>query len=132
MLLCFSVQGGRILARAGSAGSAIWINRHAEVWNESIRYPREMETGSKERDRGGEGKSLACGPILERGISFGASSRTGCKKLAHFENGVSIVGECFLERGANLDTRAAHTHPKNTQVKWKLFYDAKTMFNSTL
>ena len=22
-------------------------------------YPREMETGSKERDRGGEGKSLA-------------------------------------------------------------------------
>ena len=36
-----------------------WINRRAEVWNESIMYPREMETGSKERDGGGEGKSLA-------------------------------------------------------------------------
>ena len=36
-----------------------WINRRAEVWNESIMYPREMETGSKERDGGGGGKSLA-------------------------------------------------------------------------
>ena len=36
-----------------------WINRCAEVGNESIMYPREMETGSKERDGGGEGKSLA-------------------------------------------------------------------------
>ena len=36
-----------------------WINRHAEVGNESIMYPREMETGSKEREEGGEGKSLA-------------------------------------------------------------------------
>ena len=36
-----------------------WINRRAEVWNESIMYPREMETGSKERDGGGKGKSLA-------------------------------------------------------------------------
>ena len=35
------------------------INRRAEVWNESIIYPREMETGSKEREGGGEGKSLA-------------------------------------------------------------------------
>ena len=31
-----------------------WINRGAEVWNESIMYPREMETSSKERDGGGE------------------------------------------------------------------------------
>ena len=47
-------------------------------------YPREMETGSKERDGGGEGKSLAYGPFLERGISFRANSRTGYKKVAHF------------------------------------------------
>ena len=47
-------------------------------------YPREMETGSKERDEGGEGKSLAYGPFLERVISFRANSRTGYQKLAHF------------------------------------------------
>ena len=29
---------------------------------------------------------------------------------------VSVLGEIFLERGANLESRAAHTHPKNTQV----------------
>ena len=40
-----------------------WINRRAEVWNESIMYPREMETGSKERDGEGEGKSLAFNTI---------------------------------------------------------------------
>ena len=40
-----------------------WINRRAEVWNESIMYPREIETGSKERDGGGEGKSS----VYERG-----------------------------------------------------------------
>ena len=44
-----------------------WINRRAEVWNESIIYPRKTETGSKERDRGGEGKSLA----YERGSVHG-------------------------------------------------------------
>ena len=43
-------------------------------------------------------------------------SRTGYKKLAHFENGVSILGEFFLEQGANLEFRATHTHLKNTQV----------------
>ena len=26
------------------------------------------------------------------------------------------MGKFFLERGANLKSRAAHTHPKNTQV----------------
>ena len=36
-----------------------WINRRAEVWNEAIMYPRETETGSKERNGGGEGNSLA-------------------------------------------------------------------------
>ena len=36
--------------------------------------------------------------------------------MAHFQNGVSILGEFFLERGANLESQAAHTHPKNTQV----------------
>ena len=34
---------------------------------------------------------------------------------AHFKE-LSILGEFFLERGANLESRAAHTHPKNTQV----------------
>ena len=43
-----------------------WINRHVEVWNESIMYLREMETGSKERDGGGEGKSLAYNKLGER------------------------------------------------------------------
>ena len=33
-----------------------WKNRRAEVLNESIMYPREMERGSKERDGGGGGK----------------------------------------------------------------------------
>ena len=56
------------------------------------------------------------GPFLERGISFRANSRTGYKKLAHFKKGVSIVREIFFERGGNLESRAAHTHPKNAQV----------------
>ena len=47
-----------------------WINRRAEVWNESIMYPREMETGSKERDGGGEGKSLAYERGSVRGERF--------------------------------------------------------------
>ena len=47
-----------------------WINRRAEVWNESIMYPREMETGSKERDGGGEGKSLAYEGGSVRGERF--------------------------------------------------------------
>ena len=33
-------------------------------------YPREMDTGSKERDRGGEGKSLAYGRGSVRGERF--------------------------------------------------------------
>ena len=33
--------------------------------------------------------------------------------------GVSILGGFFLEWGANLESRAAHTHPKNTQVQVK-------------
>ena len=27
-----------------------------------------------------------------------------------------ILGEMFLERGANLESRAVHTHPKNTRL----------------
>ena len=59
------------------------------------------------------------------------------KKLANFQNGVSVLrrflerdiknwplsrtgyqfkGKFFLERGANLEFREAHTHTKNTQV----------------
>ena len=47
-----------------------WINRRAEVWNESIMYHREMETGSKERDGGGEEKSLAYERVSVRGERF--------------------------------------------------------------
>ena len=84
--LCFSVQAGVFWRELRGLTLPSWINRHAEVWNESIMYPREMETGSKERDGGGEVKSLAyeCGSFLERGISFRAISRTGYKKLANF------------------------------------------------
>ena len=64
--LCFGVQGGRFLARAASADSAILD----KVWNESIMYPRGMKTGSKERDEGGEAKSLA----YERGSVRGERS----------------------------------------------------------
>ena len=31
------------------------------------------------------------------------------------------MGIFFLERGANLESRAAHTHPKNTQVHPRAF-----------
>ena len=44
-----------------------WMNRRAGVWNESVMYPRGMETGSKERDGGGKEKSLA----YERGSLCG-------------------------------------------------------------
>ena len=64
--LCFGVQGGRFLARAASADSAIFD----KVWNESIMHPRGMKTGSKERDGGGEAKSLA----YERGYVRGERS----------------------------------------------------------
>ena len=60
------MQGGRFLARAASADSAILD----KVWNESIMYPRGMKTGSKERDGGGEAKSLA----YERGSVRGERS----------------------------------------------------------
>ena len=39
-----------------------------------------------------------------------------CLPLHRLLHGVSILGEIFLERGANLESRAAHTHPNNTQV----------------
>ena len=43
--------------------------------------------------------------------------RTEYKKIGPFLERVSILGEIFLERGANLESQAAHTHPKNnTQV----------------
>ena len=52
------------MARATSADSTTWITSDAEVWNESIMYPREMETGSKEGDGVGEGKSLGFGFVV--------------------------------------------------------------------
>ena len=51
-----------------------------------------------------------------RAFSIYKLSRTEYKKLAHFQNGVSILGEIFLQQGATLESRAAHTHPKNTQA----------------
>ena len=44
--------------------------------------------------------------FLERSIKNWPISRTGYQ----------FQGKFFLERGANLESRAAHTHPKNTQV----------------
>ena len=104
-------------------------------------YPREMETGSKERDGGREGKWLAyergsvrgerlcviinrivftcTGNVLrmimkkhlfdvsveqvkkylfKKKITINKLSRTEYKKLAHFWNGVSVLGR-ILERG---------------------------------
>ena len=39
--------------------NAKWNIEFWRKWNAIIMYPREMETGSKERDGGGEGKSFA-------------------------------------------------------------------------
>ena len=74
-------------------------------------YPREIETSSKERDGGGEGKSLA----YERGSV--PSERFCLIVLGRIlERGIKFRGYFFLERGASLESRAAHTHPKKTQV----------------
>ena len=43
----------------------------------------------------------------KRAISIYKCARTEYKK----KNGVSILGEIVLERGANLESWAAHTHP---------------------
>ena len=61
---------------------------------------------------------LYSGPFLQRGISSRANSRTGYKKIGPFlERGINFRGIYFLERGANLEARAEHTHPKtHTQV----------------
>ena len=48
---------------------------------------------------------LVLGRILERGIKNWPISRTGYQ----------FWGKFFIERGANLESRAALTHPKNTQ-----------------
>ena len=51
-------------------------------------------------------KPLYCCCTLERSIKNWPISRTGYQ----------VYGKFFLERGANLESRATHTHPKNTQV----------------
>ena len=56
------------------------------------------------------------GPFLERGFSFRANSRTGTKNWPISRTGYQFQGNFVLEQGANLESRAAHTHPKNTQV----------------
>ena len=59
---------------------------------------------------------IRTGPFPERGISFRTNSRTGYTKIGLFlERGITFRG-FFLERGANLESRAARPHPKNTQV----------------
>ena len=35
--------------------------------------------------------------------------------------GYQFKGKSFLERGTNLESRAAHTHPENTQVPPRAF-----------
>ena len=56
------------------------------------------------------------GPFLERGFSFRATSRTGIKNWPISRTGYQFQGNLFLERGTNLESRVAHTHPKNTQA----------------
>ena len=56
------------------------------------------------------------GPFLERGFSFRATSRTGIKNWPISRTGYQFQGNFFLEQGTNLESRAAHTHPKNTQA----------------
>ena len=51
-------------------------------------------------------RCIKMGLFLEWGISFRANCRTGYQFWGNF----------FLERGANLESRAADTHPNNTQV----------------
>ena len=53
---------------------------------------------------------------LERSIKNWPISRMGYQFQGEFQNGVSILAEIFLERGAKLESREADTHPKNTQV----------------
>ena len=85
-------------------------------------YPREMETGSKERDGGGEGKSLAYERGSVRGERFCViinrivSTCTGNVLRMIMKKHLSDVLVEQIERGANLESRAAHTYPKNTQV----------------
>ena len=52
------------------------------------------------------------GPFLERGISFRANSRTGYKKLAHFYNGGSILGENVSRTGCQFGVPGGTYPPK--------------------
>ena len=51
-------------------------------------------------------------PFLERGISFRGNTRTGYKKLAHFQNGVSILGEIFSRTGCQFGVPGGTYPPK--------------------
>ena len=55
------------------------------------------------------------GPFLERGSVLGRILERGIKIGPFLERGINFR-ECFLELGANLESRAVLTHPKNTQV----------------
>ena len=52
------------------------------------------------------------GPFLERGISISANSRTGYKKLAHFQNWVSILAESFFRTGCQFGVPGGTYPPK--------------------
>ena len=52
------------------------------------------------------------GPFLERGVSFRANSRMGYKKLAYFQNGVSILGEIFSRTGCQFGVPGSTYPPK--------------------
>ena len=56
------------------------------------------------------------GPFLERGISFRANSSTGIKKWPISRSGYQLQGKFFLERGANLESQAAHTQAKKYPI----------------
>ena len=57
-------------------------------------------------------RSIKIGPFLERDISFRANSRTGYKKLAYFQNGVSIVGKFFSRTGCHFGVPGGTCPPK--------------------
>ena len=55
-------------------------------------------------------------------FNFRANSKTGDKNWPISRTGYQFQGKFFSERGANLESRAAHTHLKNTQVPPRRFY----------
>ena len=54
--------------------------------------------------------------FLKRSLKNSPISGTGYQFKGEFWKEVSILGQFVLEQGAKFESRAAPTHPKNTQV----------------